>query len=342
MNKGAIYCLLLTLLIVALFVLNILVGSVSIPARDVFSILTGNGEELKPSWQYIILQSRLPQAITATLAGGALAVSGLMLQTAFRNPLAGPSIFGINSGAGLGVALVMLFLGGSISAGSVSLSGFVAVLIAAFIGAMTVMAIIFFFSTVVRNNVMLLIIGIMIGYLSNSAISLLNFFATDEGVRSYMVWGMGSFSGVSTKMMPTFASITLLALAGSLLLVKPLNALTLGDRYAENLGINIVRVRNWLLIVTGLLTAIVTAFCGPVAFIGLAVPHIGRLLFRTDNHRLLMPATILLGAVVALLCNVLCFLPGTLGVIPLNAVTPLIGAPVIIYVILRGRQTTNR
>ena len=338
MNKGAIYCLLLTLLIVALFVLNILVGSVSIPARDVFSILTGNGEELKPSWQYIILQSRLPQAITATLAGGALAVSGLMLQTAFRNPLAGPSIFGINSGAGLGVALVMLFLGGSISAGSVSLSGFVAVLIAAFIGAMTVMAIIFFFSTVVRNNVMLLIIGIMIGYLSNSAISLLNFFATDEGVRSYMVWGMGSFSGVSTKMMPTFASITLLALAGSLLLVKPLNALTLGDRYAENLGINIVRVRNWLLIVTGLLTAIVTAFCGPVAFIGLAVPHIGRLLFRTDNHRLLMPATILLGAVVALLCNVLCFLPGESGVIPLNAVTPVIGAPVIIYVIVSGTR----
>ena len=338
MNKGAIYCLLLALLIVALFVLNILVGSVSIPARDVFSILTGNGEELKPSWQYIILQSRLPQAITATLAGGALAVSGLMLQTAFRNPLAGPSIFGINSGAGLGVALVMLFLGGSISAGSVSLSGFVAVLTAAFIGAMTVMAIIFFFSTVVRNNVMLLIIGIMIGYLSNSAISLLNFFASDEGVRSYMVWGMGSFSGVSTKMMPTFASITLLALAGSLLLVKPLNALMLGDRYAENLGINIVRVRNWLLMVTGLLTAIVTAFCGPVAFIGLAVPHIGRLLFRTDNHRLLMPATILLGAVVALLCNVLCFLPGESGVIPLNAVTPVIGAPVIIYVIVSGTR----
>ncbi|MBQ3698376.1 MAG: iron ABC transporter permease [Prevotella sp.] len=338
MNKGTIYCLLLALLIVALFVLNILVGSVSIPAKDVFSILTGNGEELKPSWQYIILQSRLPQAITATLAGGSLAVSGLMLQTAFRNPLAGPSIFGINSGAGLGVALVMLFLGGSISAGSVSLSGFVAVLIAAFIGAMTVMAIIFFFSTVVRNNVMLLIIGIMIGYLSNSAISLLNFFATDEGVRSYMVWGMGSFSGVSTKMMPTFACITLLALAGSLLLVKPLNALMLGDRYAENLGINIVRVRNWLLIVTGLLTAIVTAFCGPVAFIGLAVPHIGRLLFHTDNHRLLMPATILLGAVVALLCNVLCFLPGESGVIPLNAVTPVIGAPVIIYVIVSGTR----
>jgi iron complex transport system permease protein len=258
-----------------------------------------------------------------------------MLQTAFRNPLAGPSIFGINSGAGLGVALVMLLLGGSLSAGSVSFSGFVAILVAAFIGAMAVMAIIFFFSTIVRNNVMLLIIGIMTGYISNAAISLLNFFATDEGVKSYMVWGMGSFGGVSMQMMPVFASITIAGLIGALLLIKPLNALLLGDRYAENLGVDIIRTRNWLLIVTGLLTAITTAFCGPVAFIGLAVPHIARLLLTTDNHRVLLPATILCGAVVALVCNLVCYLPGESGVIPLNAVTPLMGAPVIIYVIIK-------
>ena len=342
MNKGATYCILLAVLIALLFVLNILVGSVSIPADDVVRILLGDDEAVKPSWRFIILQSRLPQALTALLAGSALAVSGLMLQTAFRNPLAGPSVFGINSGAGLGVALVMLWLGGSFSAGSVSVTGFVAVLAAAFVGAMAVMLLIFLFSTMVRNSVMLLIIGIMIGYISNSAVSLLNFFATDEGVRSYMVWGMGSFSGVSTQMLPWFSLVTVAALFAALLLIKPLNALMLGDRYAENLGVNIIRVRNWLLVITGLLTAIVTAFCGPVAFIGLAVPHIARLLFHTDNHRLLMPATMLTGAVVALLCNVLCFLPGTLGVIPLNAVTPLIGAPVIIYVILRGRQTLNR
>ena len=324
----------LGILIVLLFLLNIVVGSVAIPVGDVFAILLG-ADDVKPSWQYIVLESRLPQAVTALLAGGALAVSGLMLQTAFRNPLAGPSIFGINSGAGLGVALVMLLLGGSISAGSVSLSGFVAVLMAAFVGAMAVMALIFFFSTIVRNNVMLLIIGIMIGYISNSAISLLNFFATDEGVKSYMVWGMGSFGGVSMKMLPAFVCLTLLCLLASLLLIKPLNALLLGDRYAENLGINIIRVRNRLLIITGLLTAVVTAFCGPVAFIGLAVPHITRLVLQTDNHRSLMPATILMGAVVALLCNLLCVLPGESGVIPLNAVTPLIGAPVIIYVIAK-------
>ncbi|MCR5065816.1 MAG: iron ABC transporter permease [Bacteroidales bacterium] len=336
MNRGTAYCVGLTVVIVLLFALNILVGSVSIPAGDVLHILLG-ATDVKSSWQYIILQSRLPQALTATLAGGALAVSGLLLQTAFRNPLAGPSVFGINSGAGLGVALVMLLLGGSISAGAVSITGFMAVLVAAFVGAMSVMMLIFFFSTIVRNNVMLLIIGIMIGYISNSAISLLNFFATDEGVKSYMVWGMGSFGGVSMRMMPLFAIVTLTGIAGAVLLIKPLNALMLGDRYAENLGINIIRVRNWLLVVTGLLTAIVTAFCGPVAFIGLAVPHIARLLLRTDNHRLLLPATILSGAVVALACSLCCVLPGESGVIPLNAVTPLVGAPVIIYIIVKGR-----
>lgn len=337
MNRGVMYCLGLGIMIVILFALNLLLGSVSIPANDVMAILLGD-QTAKESWQFIVLQSRLPQAITATFCGAALAVSGLLLQTAFRNPLAGPSVFGINSGAGLGVALVMLFFGGGLSVGSLQLSGFAAILLAAFIGAMAVMAIIFFFSTLVHNNVMLLIIGIMIGYISNSAISLLNFFATDEGVKSYMVWGMGSFSGVSMVNMPIFVTVTLMGLLGALLLIKPLNALMLGDRYAENLGVDILSVRNWLLIVTGMLTAITTAFCGPVAFIGLAVPHIARLLLTTDNHRQLLPATLLCGAVVALVCNLLCYLPGEGGVIPLNAVTPLIGAPVIIYVIARNKR----
>lgn len=337
MNKGVAYCIALGALIVVLFILNLFLGSVAIPVRDVVNILLGD-ESSKASWQFIILQSRLPQAITATLCGAALAVSGLMLQTAFRNPLAGPSIFGINSGAGLGVALVMLFLGGGLSVGSVNFSGFAAILLAAFLGAMVVMAIIFFFSTVIHNSIMLLIIGIMVGYISNSAISLLNFFATDEGVKSYMVWGLGSFGGVSMTNMPIFASVTIIGILGALVLVKPLNALMLGEQYAENLGVNIIRVRNWLLIVTGLLTAITTAFCGPVAFIGLAVPHIVRLLITTDNHRQLLPATLLCGAVVALVCNLICYLPGERGVIPLNAVTPLIGAPVIIYVIARSSK----
>jgi iron complex transport system permease protein len=260
-----------------------------------------------------------------------------MLQTAFKNPLAGPSIFGINSGAGVGVALVMLALGGSLSIGSVSISGFVAVLAAAFVGAMAVMGLIFLFSTMVRNNVMLLIVGIMIGYIANGVVSLLNFFATDEGVKSYMVWGMGSFGGVPMNQIPLFAALCVVGLIGALLLVKPLNALLLGEMYAENLGVNTRRVRNWLIIITGLLTAVTTAYCGPIMFIGLAVPHIAHLLFRQADHRILMPGTILAGAVIALLCNVICFLPGESGVIPLNAVTPVMGAPVIIYIIAKRK-----
>lgn len=324
------------LLIVVLFAASLTVGAVDIPVADVLSILTG-GDGGRASWRYIVLGSRLPQAVTATLSGASLAVSGLMLQTAFRNPLAGPGVFGINSGAGLGVALVMLLFGGSVTAGTVSLSGFVAVLAAAFAGAMAVMGIILLFSTVVRSNVMLLIVGIMTGYIASSAVSLLNFFATAEGVQSYLVWGLGNFGGVSVEQMPWFAAVTVGGLACSLLLVKPLNALLLGERYAENLGVSTRRVRCSLLLVTGLLCAVTTAFCGPVAFIGLAVPHVARLLTGTDNHRLLMPATMLCGSAVALLCNVVCVLPGDAGVIPLNAVTPIMGAPVIIYVIMKGK-----
>lgn len=328
------YILLLSVLTVLLFVLNIVFGAVEIPVGQVLAILGGQEAE-RASWQYIILESRLPQAVTALLSGAALAIGGLMLQTAFRNPLADPSIFGISSGAGLGAAVVMLLAGGSVSAGAFSLSGFAAVFFGAFAGAMTVTVVIFAFSTVVRSEVMLLIIGIMIGYLSSSAISLLNFFATEEGVKSYLVWGMGNFGGVSTRFLPAFSIVTVVCLSLALLLVKPLNLLLLGDNYAANLSVRTSAVRRWLLVITGALTSVVTAFCGPVSFIGLAVPHIARLLVRTADHRRLMPLTMLAGSCVALLCNALCMLPSTGGVIPLNAVTPLIGAPVIIYIILR-------
>lgn len=331
------FTILMTLLIVILFAINLVVGAVDIPVKEVVNIFMG-GKSDRPSWEYIVLQSRLPQGITAMLCGASLAVSGLMLQTAFRNPLADPGIFGINSGASLGVALVMLLLGGSITAGAFSLTGFLATLAAAFVGAMLVMALILVFATMVRNSVMLLIIGIMIGYIATSAISLLNFFATEEGVQSYMVWGLGNFGGVSMEQMPAFVIICMGGIAAALLLIKPLNALLLGERYAENLGINTQRVRNWLLVVTGILTAITTAFCGPIAFIGLAVPHIARMLLGTENHRSLMPATLLTGAAIALICNIICVLPGNRGIIPLNAVTPVIGAPVIIYVILKQRE----
>lgn len=323
--------------VIALFVFSLLVGSVDIPIGDVVSILCG-GESAKDSWRFIVMESRLPQSITAALSGAALATSGLILQTTFRNPLAGPDVFGINSGAGVGVALVMLMLGGSVTAGVYTVSGNIAILLAAFIGAMVVTAVIFSISSVVSSNVMILIVGLMIGYLASSAIALLNFAATKEGVRSYMVWGMGSFDGVSTTYLPLFGCIIILGLLASLLMVKPLNLLILGENYAMNLGVNTRSVRNQLLVITSLLTAIVTAYCGPVSFIGLAVPHLSRLLFFTDDHRLLLPATMLTGASIALMCNIACSLPTTAGVVPLNAVTPLFGAPIIIYVIVRKRR----
>lgn len=336
-NKGYIYGCALAGIIVVLMAANLAFGSVDIPLKAVGNILFG-GEVEKESWQFIVWESRVPQCITALLCGAALSASGLMLQTVFSNPLADSSILGISSGASLGVALVLLAGGGSIVAGEFALSGFLSVVAGAFAGAVLVMAVIMFLSVVIKNNVMLLIAGIMIGYVVSSVISLLNFFSTAEGVHSFVIWGMGNFGGVSMAQLPGFSIVTLLGLLVAILLIKPLNALLLGTRYAENLGINIRRIRNWLLLATGLLTAVTTAFCGPVAFIGLAVPHMARLMLGTSNHNSLMPVTLLTGSAVALLCNLICILPGEADIIPLNAVTPLLGAPVIIYVIVNQRK----
>lgn len=336
MNKGILYIFGLASAIVLLFFANLAWGSVSIPCRELLAIFFGDqltsffGHQPSPdteTFRYIVMESRLPQAMMALLSGAALATSGLLLQTAFRNPLAGPDIFGISSGAGLAVAIVMLASGGN----------FLSILLAAFIGAMLVLALITLFSTIVRSNTVLLIIGLMVGYLASSAISLLNFFSTAEGVKSYMIWGMGSFGNVSMGEVRWFVPIAMLGLLSALLLIKPLNAMLLGEQYAENLGFSIKKLRIALLLITGLLTAVVTAFCGPIAFIGLATPHIARLVIGTENHRRLLPVTMLMGSVLALLCNLLCTLPADGGIIPLNAVTPLFGAPVIIYVLIKKR-----
>ncbi|WP_455103282.1 iron chelate uptake ABC transporter family permease subunit [Phocaeicola abscessus] len=336
-SKGFTYSFILSLLLLILVGANLLYGSVKIPFDALWNILCGE-EAGRESWFYIVWESRIPQAVTALLCGAALAAAGLLVQTAFNNPLAGPSILGINSGANLGVALVILGSSGVLASGDFSVIGFMTVLAAAFIGSMIVMGLILFFSSIIKSNIMLLIVGIMIGYIASSCISLLNFFATDEGVHSYAVWGMGNFSGVSLNQLPYFAGSVLIGLLIAILLIKPLNALLLGTRYAENLGVNIVRTRNLLLIATGVLSAVTTAFCGPIAFIDLAVPHIARLLLGTSNHNTLMPVTMLTGGVIALFCNLLCILPGESGIIPLNAVTPVLGAPVIIYVIMNRRK----
>lgn len=336
-RKVKIAVILISVAIALLLLLNLFIGSVKIPFREVISILF-NGESTKQSWEFIVLHSRLPQAITALLCGASLSAAGLILQTAFRNSLAGPDILGINGGAGLGVALVMLLFGGNLSAGNVTIGGSLSIVVGAMIGAFAVMALILALSNKLRSSVMLLIAGIMISYLTSSAITLLNFFSTAEGVHSYTMWGMGNFGGVTLKQLPFFSTISLIGIGIAILMIKPLNALLLGEHYAQNLGINIMRTRTMLLISTGILVATTTAFCGPVSFIGLAVPHLARLILGTNNHKSLMPVTILMGITIALLCNLISALPGDKGLIPLNAITPFIGAPVILYVLLRGNN----
>ncbi len=321
---------------VLLFAANIFFGSVDIPISEIIDILAGNDPQ-RESWRMIIMNSRLPQAVVAMLCGMALSAAGVMLQTLFNNPLAGPEVFGINSGAGLGVAVVMLLLQGSFVAGSMNIAGYFAILAGAFIGALAITGIILLFSLMLRGNIFLLIAGMALSYLTSSLIALLNYFSTAEGVHSYLIWGMGNFGGVSLQQLPLFATISMIAILCTLLMMKPLNALLLGEIYAENLGINTGRIRWIILLLTGLLTAIVTSFCGPISFIGLAVPHIARLLLKSNNHRLLLPSTLLTGGCVTLLCNMLCHLPGESGLIPLSAITPLIGAPIIIYVVLKSR-----
>ena len=337
-QKGIAYYLLLVLLLLGLWIANLIYGSVSIPLHEVIAILFGKGSD-QVAWQNIVWQSRFPQSITALLAGASLATCGLLLQTLFKNPLAGPSILGISDGANLGVALMMFFFGSSFSLFShQSIGGSLAILLAAFVGAGCILVIIIFFSTKVTNNVMLLIIGIMIGYLASSMIAILNYYATADRVRAFVLWGMGNFSGVSNARLPFFAVCTLVGLTIAILLIKPLNALLLGEAYAANLGVKIKQTRMWILFCTGLLTATTTAFCGPISFIGLSVPHIARLLLGTTNHKLLVPVTILMGSCIALLCNILSVFPGANIVLPLNAITPILGAPVIIYVIVNRKN----
>lgn len=332
--RHGLLILLLSLLVAVLALCNVWFGSLSIPATAVWQILCGGQVEGHHAWTFIIMESRVPQAITALLCGASLSACGLLLQTAFRNPLAGPSILGIDAGASLGVAVVMLLLGGTVTLGYLSTGGYLLVIMAAMAGALLVMALLLTLSQILRNALTLLIAGVVISYVTGSIIQLLSYLGTEEGVHHYVLWGMGNFGSVSTDRLPVFCALVLSGLAGAVLLVKPLNAMLLGERYAQNLGVNVRRVRQALLLVTGLLTATTTAFCGPVSFLGLAVPHIARMLLRTSTHRILLPASMLVGAALTLGCNLLCTLPGSGTLIPINVITPLVGTPVIMYVIL--------
>ena len=324
--------------ITVLLIVNLLIGTVKIPVFDVCRILGGGGDN--EIWTNIIFSSRLPQALTAIVAGAGLAVSGLQMQTVFRNPLAGPSVLGISNGSALGVAFVVLLSGrlGGVALSRLGYLGDAAMSVAAIIGALAVLLLIMWVAQKVKGNVTLLIIGVMIGYLANAIIGVLKFLSPEDDVKAFVVWGLGSFSRVSGDEMVLFIALMCILLPLAFLLVKPLNLMLLGDNYAANLGLNIKRARMLIIISSGVLVAIVTAYCGPIMFIGLAVPHLARALFRTSDHRLLMPATALCGAALALLCNLIARMPGFEGALPVNSVTALVGAPVIAMVIFRRRK----
>ena len=335
----AFYMLLIMASIFLFFFLNLVLGSVSIPLRAVWNILWGTGNE-SVIWQNIIWKSRVPQALTALVAGAGLSVSGLQMQTVFRNPLAGPSVLGISSGASMGVAFVVLLSGslGGVALSKLGFMGEIALTIAAIVGSLSIMALIVFVSQKVRGNVTLLIIGVMIGYIANAVIGVLKFFSLEEDIRAYVIWGLGSFARVSGDQMTLFICIMVVLLPLSFLLVKTLNLLLLGDAYARNLGLNIKRARLLVITCSGVLVAIVTAYCGPIIFLGLAVPHLCRGMFRTSDHRILMPASLLAGASLALVCNLVARMPGFEGALPVNSVTALVGAPVVMSVLFNKRR----
>lgn len=335
----AFYMLLIMASIFLFFFLNLVLGSVSIPLRAVWNILWGTGNE-SVIWQNIIWKSRVPQALTALVAGAGLSVSGLQMQTVFRNPLAGPSVLGISSGASMGVAFVVLLSGslGGVALSKLGFMGEIALTIAAIAGSLSIMALIVFVSQKVRGNVTLLIIGVMIGYIANAVIGVLKFFSVEEDIRAYVIWGLGSFARVSGDQMTLFICIMVVLLPLSFLLVKTLNLLLLGDAYARNLGLNIKRARLLVITCSGVLVAIATAYCGPIIFLGLAVPHLCRGMFRTSDHRILMPASLLAGASLALVCNLIARMPGFEGALPVNSVTALVGAPVVMSVLFNKRR----
>lgn len=329
--------LFLGILAIALFCLDIMLGSVAIPFKEVLRIVT-TGESENRAWLFIIEKIRLPKATTAILAGCGLSVSGLQMQTLFRNPLAGPSELGITAGAGLGVAAVMLAGGSSASMYAISqlgISGSWLIIGMASLGSAGVLALILLIAGRIRDNVILLIVGVMIGTITVSIISIWQYFSQPEQLQEYIMWTFGSLGGVTGYHLYVLSGVV----AGGLLLAftssKSLNALLLGENYARSMGLTVGRTRLLIMLSTSLLTGSVTAFCGPIGFVGVAIPHITRSLLGTSNHRVLIPATCLTGTVLLLLCDIIAQLPGTQTVIPINIVTSLLGAPVVIWIIIR-------
>ncbi len=326
-------------LLLVLFVASLALGSVAIPPGAVFAALVGSPTD-PPAWATIVREVRLPRALTATLAGAALAVGGLQMQTLFRNPLADPFVLGVSAGASLGVALVVLLAGGATSGVLLAVSGWaqaIGVVLAATTGAAVVLLLVLLLARRLADSVTLLVVGLMLGYFTSAMVSVLLSFSSAERIQAYVTWTFGSFGGVSNSQLPVLASVLLFALALAFTLAKPLNLLLLGEAYATSMGLAVARVRLLIIASAAILAGAVTAFCGPIAFLGVAVPHLARGVLASADHRLLLPAVACLGACVALLADLLARLPGSDLALPLNAVLALLGAPVVIAVLLRQR-----
>ncbi len=329
--------ILLFVLVLTIGFINISFGSVSIPFQDIFAILLGD-ETVKDSWQTIILNFRIPKAITAVLVGSGLSVSGLLMQTLFRNPLAGPFVLGISSGASLGVAI--LLLGSSLFGGvllSLSFSNW-AIAIAASVGSFLVLSAVIVAANKVRNTMSILIIGLMFGSFTGAIISVLSYFSEASQIQQYVFWSFGSLGNLSWDELTIFGALYLIGISGVFIIIKPLNSLLLGESYAQSLGINVRQSRIILLVITSLITGVITAFSGPIAFIGLAVPHLAKLIFTTSNHKILIPATGLTGALVLLICDSVAQFPTSEFTLPINAITSLFGAPVVIWLLIRKKK----
>lgn len=329
--------LLFTFLLVA-FLINILLGSVNIPPIELLRSFF-NDDHANPVWQNIFFQFRLPKAITAVVVGVGLSISGLLMQTLFRNPLAGPFVLGISSGATLGVAIVVMAsfsFGGLIT--TLGTGGSWLVVIASTLGAFSVMLMVVLVSVKVRDSMTLLIIGLMFGSATGALVSVLQYFSDAENIQAFLVWTFGNLGGMTYDEMSIFVPVVMLGVALSILVQKPLNALLLGERYAESMGVNIQKVRLMIVIATSLMAGAITAFCGPIAFIGIAVPHLARLVFHTSDHRQLLVLVSICGAIALLVSDTVAQLPGSEHTLPINAITSLFGAPVIIWLILRQRN----
>jgi iron complex transport system permease protein len=325
--------------LVVAFLLSLALGSVAIPLDNVVRILLG-GTPDKATWADILWKFRLPKALTALFAGAALAVSGLQMQTLFRNPLADPYILGVSSGASLGVALVLLGVGATATkvVGSMGLYGDLGLVLAASLGSALVLGLVLLVAQRVQSTLTLLILGLMFGYLTSALVSLLVYFSLPERIQVFSLWSAGSFGSVTWSQQWVFAPVIGGGLLVAHLLPKSLNALLLGDIYARSLGVNVVQTRRWIILCASLLAGTATAFCGPIGFLGVAVPHLCRTLFNTADHRVLVPTCMLLGGTIALLADVIAQLPGSQTVLPVNVVTSLFGVPVIIWMLLRQQQ----